>query len=211
MNDHLFNWLKISNVASRITTGYSLAALCIILVAVVISGVDIPEGQRVYAITGLLVATGVFLVILRSPQKVIGGSDLLRNVVESSDIPMYVTDENLVVKYCNDALLSVIFTERQAILEKRLEVLIDKFAERVPEERRVDFLEHQNKLTEWLKRDHAPHAEAEEMIDNRDLPKGSRFNGVYQVWIHADKIFSQEHKRRIGLLVFYHLAEVSDS
>ncbi len=123
-------------------------------------------------------------------------------LIDSSNLPMYFTDANLVVLHCNDHLASLIDSTPRAVIGHPIIDLIERFGRRVPEKRRQPFLDYQRSLAVRVADDLGPHTEATEYVDNRDL-LGSHYDGLYRVWIHADKILTESGGDVLGVFVVY--------
>jgi hypothetical protein len=130
-------------------------------------------------------------------------------LIDSSNLPMYFLDSELVVQHCNDHFASLIDSEATAVVGEHVSELIGRFAQRVPETRRAPFLEMQRKLVNRVESDLGPHTEAVDYVDNRAL-LGSRYEGLYRVWIHADKIRAQKGGDYQGVFVVYRVERLSD-
>ena len=64
----------------------------------------------------------------------------LVKLIDSSNLPMYFTDPNLVVQHCNDHLATLVDSTPRAVIGHHVIELIKRFARRVPERRRGPFL-----------------------------------------------------------------------
>jgi hypothetical protein len=58
--------------------------------------------------------------------------------------------------------------------------------------------------------DLGPHLEAVEYVDNRDL-LGNRYDGLYCVWIHADKVSSEKGGDTLGAFVVYRVERLPNN
>jgi hypothetical protein len=130
-------------------------------------------------------------------------------VIDSSNLPMYFLDSELIVQHCNDHLASLIDSNASAVIGQHVTELIGRFGQRVPAFRRDAFLEMQHALANRVASDLGPHTEAVEYVDNRNL-LGSRYDGLYRVWIHADKICAQKGGDYLGVFVVYHTERLSN-
>lgn len=131
-------------------------------------------------------------------------------LIHSSNLPMYFVDSQLIVQDCNDDLVSLLNSTATAIVGEHLSVLIRRFGSRVPESRRTKFLESNLALADMAAADLGPHLEAVEYIDNRDL-LGNRYDRLYRVWIHADKVSSEKGGDVYGAFVIYRVERLSDN
>ena len=125
-------------------------------------------------------------------------------LIHSSNLPMYFVDSKLIVQDCNDDLASLLNSTSAAIVGQHLSFLIQRFGNRVPASRRARFLESNLALADMAASDLGPHVEAIEYVDNREL-SGNRYDGLYRVWIHADKVSSEKGDDVFGAFVVYHV------
>lgn len=130
-------------------------------------------------------------------------------LIDSSSLPMYFLDSELKVHHCNDHLAALLDSEAETITGEHVSDLVGRFARRVHVSRREPFLEMQRALIDRVESDLGPHTEAVEYLDNREL-LGSRYDGLYRVWIHADKIRPQKRGDYLGVFVVYRLERLSD-
>ena len=132
----------------------------------------------------------------------------LKSVIDCSEMPIYLTDCNMVVQHCNDRLLSFLGAKRSQIIGNHVNVVVERFADLVPEERRGAFLERQAQVVDSAER--SPFASVSEVVD---LSK--RISAVehrmFRVWIHADVVSARDTAKEIGWLVYYHPVEVKKS
>ena len=84
-----------------------------------------------------------------------------------------------------------------------------RFGERVPKDRRNKFLKDQQALIHNTMSDLSPHADRIEYIDNRSLT-GNPYNGLYRVWIHADKVYSSQTRKDTGVFVIYQVSPINE-
>ena len=199
---------KIGDTATRITNPFSLAALALLLAIypVCFSG-DIKAEAKPWLVGAMLASAVVMLMVLRgtAPQPATKSDDWLtgaKNVVDSSNLPMYLTDSNLTVVHCNDRLANIIDSDIHAIVGKHLIELVRRFGDRVPKDRQAHFMKRQQSIVNRALSDLATHSEDVDIIDNSDLA-GNSFQGRFRVWIHADKIKGKGGKSA-GLFVIYH-------
>jgi PAS domain-containing protein len=129
-------------------------------------------------------------------------------LIDSSNVPMYLTDHKLIVRRCNESLAQLFDSTKRSLTGCHVSELVRRMAMRVPPTRRRVFLERQGGLVDRMADELAPHSEDSEVIDNRNLP-GNSFNGCYKVKIHADKVSAAPHGRVLGLFVFYHLEPIT--
>ena len=130
-------------------------------------------------------------------------------IINSTNLPMYFLDTELIVQHCNDNLTSLIDSPASAIIGQHVTEVIGRFGQRVPAARRDKFLEMQRALTDRVAADLGPHTEAVEYIDNREL-LGNRYDGLYRVWIHADMICAQDGGDYLGVFVVFHTERLSN-
>jgi hypothetical protein len=87
--------------------------------------------------------------------------------------------------------------------------MVDLFSERVPKDRRARFLKDQRALVDKTMKHLSPHSERVEYLDNRNLT-GNPYEGLFQVWIHADKVRSAESNEDLGVFVIYQVKPVKE-
>jgi hypothetical protein len=88
-------------------------------------------------------------------------------------------------------------------------VLIDRFADRVPEQRREKFRALQKALAADLKNRLNPRTYRIEYIDNRDLA-GNFYYGLHRVSIHSELIYLSEDEPVISVFSIYHVVRIDD-
>jgi PAS domain-containing protein len=126
----------------------------------------------------------------------------MRHLIDSSGLPMYMTDRKFKVLHCNSHLEHLLDSSRSKLVDRPLADLISRFAERVPKRNRKRFEARQKQIVGRLLKDLAPHSEECEIIDNSKLA-GNEYPGSYRVWISADKINLGDKIGDVGLFVLY--------
>jgi len=130
----------------------------------------------------------------------------VRLLIDSSGIPMYMTNRKLVVLHCNRHLEQLLDSSQGSLNGKPLTDLINRFAARVPKSKRKSFLARQKDLVGTLLEDLRSHSEACAIIGNSKIA-GNEYQGSYRVWISADKI--NLANKDIGLFVLYRPEKIS--
>lgn len=130
----------------------------------------------------------------------------LVDFVDCSDHPMYVTDEKLIVRYCNKRLLSFIGARYEQIIGTHVNSVIGFFEKLVPKEKRAAFRRRQAEVVEDAET--APYACISEVVDlsQRSSGKDTR---LYRVWIQADFVYAGDKGQAIGSVVIYHPVEIT--
>ena len=213
-------WLNLlRSVPQSITTGYALMALAIIIIGGLIFTLGLSENQKFILLGGILVAALASVFLLRGSSKTDHGqrpaqtaihsvlNATVKQYVDSSELPAYITDENLIVRHFNNKLLSFIGAQKSHIIDKHVKRIIEHFVELVPEDRRESFLERQAKAVEEAER--APYAAVSEVVDLSQRAAGLE-RRKFRVWIHADIIQSLDDEKPAGWLVTYHPVEIAD-
>jgi hypothetical protein len=131
----------------------------------------------------------------------------ISSIIHSSNLPMFFSDHELVLRECNDELASLLNTTVASLLGQPVRVLIEKFANRAPRWRRTEFLKNNLALADMMAADLGPHLEAVEFIDNRELI-GNRYNGLYRVRIHADKVTAERGGTVLGVFIVYFVEQL---
>jgi PAS domain-containing protein len=208
------NWSKIIIDAPRsIKTGYSLMGLAFILVTF-LAAIGKLEAKPVYIlVAGILVTALVGAFLLQSNLQQSTHADVddicdidLKSAVDCSKMPMYLTDVNLIVRHCNDRLLLFIGARPSEVLGKHVKVIVQRFAELVPEDRRSAFVKRQLQII-----DEAEHGRYLAISEVVDLSKrvSAVEHRMFRVWIHADIVYPKDCAKEIGWLVYYHPVEVT--
>jgi PAS domain-containing protein len=132
----------------------------------------------------------------------------LRALIDSSTLPMYVTDKNFSIMIaCNKQLCALLNCVKSGLERRPLHRALYYFSERVPLSRRERFIEDQIQLANACTSDLTPNVWRTEYIDNSKL-HGDMFNGMYRVRMHSDRVFTAAGET-IGFFVIYQLDEVS--
>ena len=213
-------WLDLlRNVPQSITTGYALMALAIIIIGGLLFTLDLSGDQKFILVGGMLVAALASVFLLRGSSTTDRGqrsvkkdvhsvlNATVKQFVDSSELPAYITDENLIVRHVNNKLLSFIGAQKGRIIDKHVKQIVEHFVELVPEERRESFLERQAKTVEEAER--APYAAVSEVVDLSQRAAGLE-RRKFRVWIHADIVHSIDDEKPVGWLVTYQPVEISD-
>jgi PAS domain-containing protein len=133
----------------------------------------------------------------------------LRALIESSTLPMYVTDKQFsMIIACNKQFCALLNCDKSSLEYRPLRKAFYYFMERIPPSRRESFKENQLKLAKSFASGLNPSAWRTEYIDNRDLD-GNIFNSMYRVRMHSDKVFTAAGEI-VGFFVIYQLDEVSE-
>lgn len=106
----------------------------------------------------------------------------IRRLIDSSGLPMYLTDRKFVVLHCNSHLVHLLDSSRDLLVGRPIADLISRFAARVPKANRKAFEGRQRQIVGRLLEDLAPNSEESEITDNSDLA-GNEYQGSYRVWI----------------------------
>lgn len=200
-----FNFSALGVDPARITSTLSLTALCILLLCLIAINISLPAPW--IAFLAVLIVLVVALAISSESRKVIEIRTSLVDaplecVVKSSSLPIYVTDHNLIVTLCNDALCRFLGVQRQEIEKRSINALIKCFARIVPEDRREAFLAEQEQLVkEGVLA--SPDAEIVEIVD-RSLLTGATDKRTFEVWIFAHSVYSLDSNELMGTYVIYH-------
>jgi PAS domain-containing protein len=122
----------------------------------------------------------------------------LKMVVDQSDIPMYLTDSDYVVRRCNEAMVRMIGAEKSRILGQPLLEVTRLAAQRMKDG--DSFLAAQARVFELAQRSAAPHPVFVSEVTFVDDSSGAHPNGHGRLWIHADRLYSEEN-RPLGTFV----------
>lgn len=201
------------DIIKSVRTGYALMALAFLLVGVVaFQGRLTPD--QVFYLSLFMVAVALLAVFLLrgEHEKVsqISSTEILdaklTSFVDSAERPVYVTDEKLVVQYCNKQFLSFIGARQEQIVGSHVNTVIEFFEKLVPVERRKLFRKRQTELLKDAAT--APYACISEIVDFKQRPS-AKDTRMYLVWIQADFIYAGDQNRAIGSVVIYHPVEVT--
>src|SRR5262249_22944819 len=87
----------------------------------------------------------------------------LKSLVECAELPAYATDANLIVRHCNNHLLSFIGAQRSQVMDKHVSKIVERFVQLVPDERKQAFMDRQAKVI--YEAEQAPYAAISEVVD----------------------------------------------
>jgi TIR domain len=130
----------------------------------------------------------------------------LLDFIDCAERPVYLTDDKLIVRYCNKHLLAFIGARQDQIIGKHVNVVVDFFDKLVPPEKRKAFRKRQSQVIKDAET--APYACISEVVDLRQRTSGMN-KRMYRVWIQADFISAPGQSRAIGSVVIYHPVEVT--
>jgi hypothetical protein len=130
----------------------------------------------------------------------------LVDFIDCAERPVYLTDDKLIVRYCNKHMLAFIGARQDQIIGKHVNAVVGFFEKLVPPERRKAFRKRQSEVIRDAET--APYACISEVIDLRQRTSGMN-KRMYRVWIQADFIHAPDQSRAIGSLVIYHPVEVT--
>jgi hypothetical protein len=205
---------KLGEIVPRIQSVYAFAAFSLLIFCISLLFLPgVPDGSKPWLLTALLSATiivvALLLIILPHSDSSVAEFVGLRALIQSSNLPMYLTDTNLNVVCCNHQFAELLNCEKSALDGKHLLKMVDYFAQRVPRPRRAKFVSDQKALINKSMSEYSPHAERVEYIDNRDLP-GNNYNFLMRVRIHADKVRATTTGKELGIFVIYYLEKVDE-
>jgi len=210
----------LSNIIPKISNPFNLAAFALVVVGIVLVNVEGLESEQktlvlcvflvgVFVILGILKPSQLKAVTIKSESEGKHSFSGIEALIDSSSIPLYLTDQNLNVIYCNKQFAFLMDSNINAIINRHITDLLDHFALRVHEKIRDKFIVEQKELMLRSQKGTRSHADYTTIIDNRDLP-GSPYSGTYRLWIHSDKIADGPDKKIIGAFVIFHLDELEE-
>jgi PAS domain-containing protein len=126
----------------------------------------------------------------------------LPELIRRSSTPMYITDSALVIRHCNEAMLSLLRLTRPALIGKSVDDLVNIFADLLVEG--AEFRSQQLSMLARARKGLLPDALFAMDVTLRNLD-GSRFSGPYHLSIHADQLTSSDGSSLLGTFVVLHL------
>jgi hypothetical protein len=122
--------------------------------------------------------------------------------IEDSPLPMFLTErtteKKLIVRYCNKALVEFLHVDPSEITNKRIEVLVAMFRDRMPIEKRGQFDKRQKERLEMGRGRAAPPDDLfETVIDTSALNAPN--SGLFTVWVRTFSVRSDQ-KSMIGAI-----------
>ncbi len=167
-------WLKaLQTVPTSIRTGYALMAL-VFLLAALLASIGKLTPDHVFYLSLAMLAVALLGVILLKGSDTQNNEDIdpnenrilgtkLTTFADNANRPIYLVDDQFVVRYCNDPFLNFIGARREHIIGKRVETIVDLFEKIVPEERRDAFRKRQTNVLKKAK--NPPYASISEVVD----------------------------------------------
>jgi PAS domain-containing protein len=214
--DQISIFRALITVLPKINNPFILSAFALLIFAMLLTYVPgIPDDSKPWLLAALVVPSIILVAVFAVKQPGVQLEESgharefvgLKALIDSSNLPMYLTDTNLVMISCNARLAELLNCERSALEGQHLLTTLEYFGKRVPGSRRREFLRKQRDLIGKAMSDLAPHAEYTEYIDNRDL-HGTTYNDLFRIHIHADKVIGLETKYEIGTFVSYTVTKV---
>jgi PAS domain-containing protein len=126
----------------------------------------------------------------------------LGQLIDSSATPMYITDERLVLRQCNEPMMSLLRATRRRLIGKTVEEVVEMLAALLIEGE--EFRSRQLAMLARARSGLLPDAFFSMDVTLRDLD-GSRYVGLHHLYIHADALTSSEESRPLGSFVILHL------
>lgn len=133
----------------------------------------------------------------------------IKTLIDSSTLPLYLTDKNLKVMYCNTRLANLMDYNKEDIVGKPIEKLRPIFSLRVHKQVRAKFDREQDFLMGENRRKTPLVAEYETIIDNREL-HGKPYGNLYRLLIHYDMITYGPDSKILGAFVNFDLDELDE-
>jgi hypothetical protein len=101
-------------------------------------------------------------------------------------------------------------TVRSSLVGEHISNILQRFAlPRCPEVLRRCLEKQQEGLIGRILSDLAPHSEATVFFDNRGLI-GTRYNGLYRLWVHADKVSPDPTGAPVGVFVSFRVEQIEE-
>jgi len=118
-----------------------------------------------------------------------GNNPAIKDLVESSSLPMYFTDCNMKIKYCNKEFAAFANLAKDKINGLDVSNIIEHAKEFVPLKSRKKFRSEQMALLDKARTKDQPSADYVTVMDFSNHPNHS-YRGKYKVKMHVDKVLS---------------------
>lgn len=211
----------LSKIVPKISNPYNLTAFALVVIGIVLVNVeDINSDQKTLLLSIFLVGVFVILGILKPNQQESVSNEIvedqenyllgIRALIDSSTLPLYLTDKNLKVIYCNTDFAHLMDFNKEEIIGKTIEQLRPLFSLRVHEQVREKFDRDQDYLMSENRRKTPLHAGYETIIDNSKLHE-KKYDRLYRLLIHYDMITYGPNSKILGALVNFDLDDLDES